>query len=253
MRERALDTNSRQIPDPDRYAASATFDAARRLHPRLTDPDWFHLRSIKQQVAEFASEYVSQPSVVIDYGCGAKPYRRLFPEQCRYIGVDVLANPLADVVCSADDPVPIDDGAADVVISTQVLHLVKDFDFYLSECHRLLKSNGVLLVTTHGTYPWDRATSVDYFRFTSGGLTHALERNGFAPVSVTPLVGTPSAALNLRQKLMSSWLSARGLGGVASAFNVMMNVRLLIEDRLSPEYAASLAPIALSAVGRARS
>jgi SAM-dependent methyltransferase len=244
---------SREIRDPERYTASSAFDAARRIHPRLTDPDWIQLRSLKQQVERFASKHIRDTSVVIDYGCGAKPYRRIFPARCRYIGVDVVTNPRADIVCSADEQVPLRDGAADFIVSTQVLHLVKDFDFYLGECHRLLKPGGRLFVTTHGTYAWDRATSIDFFRFTISGLTHALERNGFGRVAVTPLVATPSAALNLRQKLISSWLSSRGLSGVAAAFNVVMNLRLALEDRFSPEYAASLAPIALAAVARSRS
>jgi SAM-dependent methyltransferase len=57
---------------------------------------------------------------VLDVGCGVKPYAPFFdPYAESYVGVDI-GNPAADLEGTAE-ALPVEDGAFDLVLSTQVL------------------------------------------------------------------------------------------------------------------------------------
>lgn len=62
----------------------------------------------------------------------------------------------------------IPDGTYDCVILTQVLQFIDDVEAAVSECHRILKSNGVLLATLPSLSRIDPVAGVndDYWRFT---------------------------------------------------------------------------------------
>ena len=135
------------------------------------------------------------PITILDYGCGASPYRSLFPnsiyKRADYLqgGVDRL-----DYVLSEDSRVQESDNAFDFILSTQVLEHVGAPAIYLGECFRLLKPGGTLYITTHGTYP-DHACPYDFYRWTTDGLTRDLVAAGFAVCRAEKLTTGPRAAL----------------------------------------------------------
>jgi SAM-dependent methyltransferase len=114
---------------------------------------------------------------VLDYGCGVMPYRRLFAHCNSYIGADIGSNPNADMVYEPEGTLPLGDGSKDVVLSTQVLEHVRDPQSYLSECRRVLKPDGRLLLSTHGFYMWHGPG--DWRRWTHEGLIYEVESAGF--------------------------------------------------------------------------
>ena len=230
------------------YAQS--FEGPRRIKPRLWNADYVLLRGLADNVRRFASTHGSAGVTVVDFGCGAKPYRPLFPDGCCYIGVDTGGNPHADVQVNAEGKTLLPDGTADLLLSTQVIYLILDYERYLRECRRLLKPNGCMLLTTHGTWTYHPASGGDYYRFTQDGLRHVLRKHGFEVVSIDPVVGTLGTGLHLRQLVFNSWLKRVHLGWLAAVYNVVCNLRIMLEDGISPRGTRMAAPVILCAIAR---
>lgn len=80
----------------------------------------------------------------------------------RYIGVDIQAGPGVDVICDAESLLAVfGPESFELVISTELLEHVRDWRRVVSVMKKLLKSEGLLLITTrskgfpyHG-YPYD--------------------------------------------------------------------------------------------------
>lgn len=234
---------------PNEYGR--TFETARRIHPRIWDADYCLLRGLADVIAEFASEHVRSGMKVIDFGCGGKPYRSIFPENCEYIGVDTHSNPHADVHIEPGQVVPLPDAVTDRIISTQVVYLIPEYKFYLQECRRLLRPEGKLFITSHGTWTYHPASGGDYYRFTQDGLRHILKEAGFEVEIMSPIVGTLGTGLHLRQLVFNAWLRKIPLGGgIAKLLNIFTNARILIEDKFSPWGTRMSSPVILAAIAR---
>ncbi len=129
--------------------------------------------------------------VLLDYGCGGQPYRELFAGKVtRYIGADVAEadNTTIDLKIEPNRSIPLPAASVDTILSNQTLEHVPDADFYLAECERLLRRDGVLILTApmqwrHHEVPYD------YFRFTKYGLIELLSRHGFEVRNMTPCGG----------------------------------------------------------------
>lgn len=138
---------------------------------------------------------------LVDLGCGSMPYRSLFSECVEsYMGVDLNENEDADLFFEADFSAPLKSAAADVVLSTQVLEHVTDVDKYLQECARLLKRNGLLILSTHGVYNWHPAP-IDLRRWTWQGLEYELGEAGLECVEMIPVGGPLAIAANMVARL----------------------------------------------------
>ncbi|MEZ4688896.1 MAG: class I SAM-dependent methyltransferase [Ignavibacteria bacterium] len=111
-------------------------------------------------------------------------YSSLFKES--YTGIDVGENAHADVIIDPDGRIPFQDGEFDVVLSSQVLEHVEDSDNYLSECRRVLKPGGLLILSTHGTWQF-HSHPVDIQRWTSMGLKRLITKAGFNLTGFVPL------------------------------------------------------------------
>lgn len=229
-----------------------SFENARRLKPRIYDVDYCLLRGLADSVKGFVSQHVVQGSRVIDFGCGAKPYRALFPEDCDYIGIDTCSSPFADLVIEPGSVVPLADQSADCILSTQVFYLIPEYGDYLRECRRMLKPDGRMLVTTHGTWTYHPASGGDYYRFTQDGLRYALGRAGFEIEDIRPIVGTLGTGLHLRQLIFDSWLRRIPVmgGGIAAVNNCITNIRILFEDRIQPIGSKMSSPVIFAVVAR---
>lgn len=120
--------------------------------------------------------------VLLDFGCGGQPYRRVFePFINRYIGADVAAasGVALDVALTPGAPVPLPDASVDTILSTQVLEHVFDFQAYLDDCVRMLRPRGRLIISV--PMHWrHHEVPCDYWRFTKFGLIKSLEQAGFS-------------------------------------------------------------------------
>ena len=221
-----------------------TFESVRRLSPRIYDSDYCLLRGLKDAVKGFADKYVSPNMTIIDFGCGAKPYRALFPARVEYIGVDAVILP--------GQSVPLASASADVIISTQVVYLISDYKPYLSECLRLLRDDGRILITSHGTWTYHPASGGDYYRFTQDGMRHILNEAGFEIEHMFPIVGTLGTGLHLRQLILNAWLRKIPAMGktFASLLNIFINSRIIIEDSFCPLGTRMSSPVIFVAIAR---
>ncbi len=119
---------------------------------------------------------------IYDIGCGNKPFSKELEELgCRCIGVDIADgfydSRKIDVIGSAYS-VPVDNCSADAVLSIQVIeHLERPGDALL-EAHRLLKPNGMMIVSFPFLYPIHAAPE-DYMRYTHYYLSSAAKKHGF--------------------------------------------------------------------------
>ena len=175
-----------------------------RLVPAEADPPAPHLVSFVRALGE--------PAVALDLGCGDG---RLTAElgASELVAADVSAValerarkrvPAARVVqLELDEPLPLDDGAFDLVLCAETLEHVRDVQLMLSEARRVLRPGGRLAVTTpaHG-----RGTGIDiavrgferrfdplspHLRFfTARSLATLLDDLGFDPGTIRTDGGT---------------------------------------------------------------
>ncbi len=127
------------------------------------------------------------------------PYRPLFESHvAEYLGCDLRGNDLADRILDESGRAPLGDGAADIVLSSQVLEHVPQPQDYLAECRRLLRNGGLLILSTHGIWRY-HPDPCDFWRWTSAGLRKTVEEAGFTVLRVRGVLGPASIALQLWQ------------------------------------------------------
>jgi SAM-dependent methyltransferase len=181
------------------YAAGEQL-ARSRLYPPFTSNRRYSLTMLRLTLAAIAERWVPPAAAtLVDLGCGAMPYRPLFaPRVRRYLGVDLPRNPWADLHTSPDGGVPLADGSADVVLSSQVLEHVESPAAYLAECRRILRPGGRLMLSTHGYWLY-HPDPTDYWRWTGSGLARQVRLAGFEVLHLEGIMGLGAAALQLLQ------------------------------------------------------
>jgi SAM-dependent methyltransferase len=173
--------------------------------------------------------------VVVDMGCGDMPYRPFFEKSgARYIGCDI--DPEAPVEITPGRPVPVDDGSARIVTSFQVLEHVWDLDWYLGECRRMLRPEGWLLLSTHGTWLY-HPHPTDFRRWTRDGLVKEIESHGFVVERISGVMGplawtTQFRLLGYREVLRRIPVLRTVILPILIA---LMNVRMELEDAITPD------------------
>jgi SAM-dependent methyltransferase len=135
-----------------------------------------------------------------------------------------------DFPFTSDSRLPPEAGDYDFVLSSQVLEHVLDPAVYLSECFRVLKPGGKLLVTTHGTF-WDHACPHDYWRWTAYGLRQAVENAGFGVLAANKITTGSRAALYLLEQKLDLRILDPGLYGRVLTYFVRLVCRLGSERR----------------------
>ena len=126
---------------------------------------------------------------VLDVGCGVKPYAPFFAGAAAYVGVDVAANPAADMEGTVEQ-LPVEDASYDVVLCTQVLEHVDDPARAVRELRRVTAPGGRVLASTHGVQVY-HPNPQDLWRWTHAGLERLFRDNAdWEDVTVTPAAGT---------------------------------------------------------------
>lgn len=211
----------------------------RRLAPRLWNSDYASLIGLKK-VLQWAIDKYTKPSgtdVLLDYGCGDVPYRSMFEDRVgKYIACDLYGNPDADLHYELDSIIPTDDDSADIVLSVQVLEHVRHVNTYLDEANRVLKSDGLLLLSTHGWWTYHPFPH-DYWRWTSEGLRTTLAEHGFEVVEHRWILGMLAYSSQLRVQTLKGILYERGgiigkfLFGILSS---CYQVGMVLMDKVTP-------------------
>ncbi len=174
---------------------------------------------------------------ILDYGCGSKPYKYIFNSYInKYIGVDVGDNQFADYIILPGDKLSFQDDEFDIVLSSQVLEHVQETDSYLRECFRVLKPNGLLFLSTHGTWQY-HAAPYDYYRWTSVGLKYQLQKNSFEILEFIPILGQLAVTSQLRLSFLNSFAEMIGIGGkiLLAPISILYQLKMRLEDFLTPQ------------------
>lgn len=137
---------------------------------------------------------------LLDFGCGRKPYRRLFAVQ-EYMGLDIdhhghdHRGEAIDVYYHGTT-LPFADGHFDAVFSSEVFEHVFNLKDMLRELHRVTRSGGLLLFTC--PFAWgEHEAPFDYARYTSFGIRDVVQQAGFEIVSAEKTGGSIAAVFQL--------------------------------------------------------
>jgi SAM-dependent methyltransferase len=209
----------------------------RRVSPGLWHTDYLQLAPLAKLLTAQASA-LPKGAVIVDLGCGDMPYAGLM----RGLGLDYRPADIdADAVAKgklpigADGRVPLPDGAADAVMSVQVLEHVPDLDAYCAEIRRLLKPDGTVLLSTHGSWFYHPHPE-DHRRWTRTGLALDLQTRGIVVEEMHSICGPLATTTMIRLTAFAFVLKKLPVLGplVAGALSVVMNLRGLLEDAVTP-------------------
>jgi SAM-dependent methyltransferase len=143
------------------------------------NPFYFARRAIYKNIKLY-SENIN--GITLDIGCGSKPYAKLFNTE-KYIGIDIEVSGHNHKDSPVDIfydgiTIPFKDNYFDSIVCFEVLEHVFNPEGFLKEANRVLKPGGSAVFTV--PFLWDEHEQpYDYARYTSFGLRHLFEKNGF--------------------------------------------------------------------------
>ena len=156
--------------------------ANEQFNPRFIglfiNPFYFARKGLYQNVSELIPNLKGK---LLDIGCGSKPYQSLCKVD-EYIGLEIddegnRNHNYADVFYDGKT-IPFENNAFDSILSNQVFEHVFNPNYFLKEVNRVTKIEGVFLMTV--PFVWDEHEQpYDYARYSSFGLKHILNENGF--------------------------------------------------------------------------
>jgi SAM-dependent methyltransferase len=216
-------------PPPHRQTLAAR-DRGDRLNVRRYSRTYAVLAGLRAAIERIVERDLPEfrSLTLVDYGCGNMPYRPLFEARgVKYMGADLPGNEMAEALITPDGRVDLPDGRCEIVLSTQVLEHVLAPHAYLTECGRLLRPGGRVIISTHGYWRY-HPDPTDFWRWTGDGLRRQIEQAGLRIVRVEGVVGLAGAGLQLFQDALYPrlWTTAR------APFALVMQALVRLFDRL---------------------
>jgi SAM-dependent methyltransferase len=142
------------------------------------NPFYFARKGLYQNISSLIKNI---DGIVLDIGCGQKPYESLC-NAIEYIGLELdtpenRLNKKADFFYNGE-AMPFNDSSFDCLIANQVFEHVFNPHIFLKEMNRVVKIEGKLLLSV--PFVWDEHEQpYDYARYSSFGLKHILNEHGF--------------------------------------------------------------------------
>lgn len=118
----------------------------------------------RRNLNAFLEKYATERKV-LDIGAGGSSYGRFFPNR---LTIDIDPKRKPDIVADAHS-LPFKDKEFEFVLCTEVLEHLKNPTKAINEIKRVLKNDGILILTTRFVYPIHDSPR-DYWRFTKYGL-----------------------------------------------------------------------------------
>lgn len=149
------------------------------FNPDITFPGYFVRHRLLEGITNHAT---SLGGIMLDFGCGSKPYQSLFKVD-KYVGLDYDGeghsheNEQIDYYYDGKK-IPFEDNTFDSVFTTEVFEHVFNLPEILPEIRRVMKKDALILITCPFAIA-EHETPVDFARYSSFGLKHLMETNGF--------------------------------------------------------------------------
>ncbi len=150
------------------------------FNPTLRNPLYFIRKGLYLKIKQYSSSLSGR---LLDFGCGAKPYKSLFTNVSDYVGVDYdstgHSHSNEEIEFFYDGhTLPFKDQEFDSMFTSEVFEHIFNLPEILSELNRVLKPGGKLLLTC--PFVWEEhEVPVDYARYTHFALEDLLQKNGF--------------------------------------------------------------------------
>ena len=122
----------------------------------------------RKNIRAFVKGY-AHSGKTLDIGCGESEYSEYFPNR---IGIDIKASH-TNRIADAHDLHMFKDEEFDGILCTEVLEHLHTPQKAIKEMYRVLKKEGLLILTTRFIFPLHDIPA-DYYRFTKYGLEHLL-------------------------------------------------------------------------------
>jgi SAM-dependent methyltransferase len=191
--------------------------------------------SVLQHLCPWLDE---RSGTLLEVGCGAQPYRHLVPATCRYTGLDWeqaeehFNYRLPDTVYYDGERFPFADGSFDNLFHTEVLEHLYHPGQFLSECHRVLKPTGKMLLTVPFQARYHYIPH-DFFRYTPAALERMLKEAGFSNVEIRPRGSDITVAAYKNVSILYRWLRSGLIGMTAGILLSPIFLPILIVGWLS--------------------
>lgn len=146
----------------------------------VVNPFYFSRKNLRSCLFHFCTKLNGR---LLDFGCGSKPYKKIFENANEYIGVDVENeghnHETEDIDFYYDGmTLPFKAAEFDSILCSEVLEHVPDIDLTLRELNRVLVPGGKILITVPFVWP-EHELPYDFRRYTVNGLSLILEKYGF--------------------------------------------------------------------------
>ncbi len=155
------------------------------FNPPLRSSLYYIRKLLLQKIVQYSSLLQGK---LLDFGCGAKPYKSLFTNVSEYVGVDYSseghshANEHIEFFYDGKT-LPFDDGSFGSIFSSEVFEHIFNLEEIIPELHRVLQLNGKILITCPFVMT-EHEVPIDYARYTQFALKHLFEKNGFKIIKI---------------------------------------------------------------------
>lgn len=219
-----------------------------RRKPTPFMPTYLIRKPLATAVRDASALVINHNTVVVDIGCGQKPYFPFVGTHASYFGFDLTSNFPVDGL-ALGDRLPLPSECADVVFCFQVLEHVPNPATVVSEANRVLHPGGHLIVSVPCTYIY-HPTPGDFWRWMPAGFQMFLEQLGFNVMKLWPNGGMFAAIaipLLLQMAIVARRLERKStlLFPIAKLIDgVIWSANLVIEriERLIPRYSQPFTP-----------
>jgi SAM-dependent methyltransferase len=98
----------------------------------------------------------SRPSVLLDFGCGTTFLKKKLVHNIDYFGCDIAETLVESdrIKKIIDEKIPFPDNAFDILYAGEVIEHLVDTDAFMVEVRRVLKKDGLLIITTPNLGCW---------------------------------------------------------------------------------------------------
>ncbi len=206
---------------------------------------WFALK--RQLIINFITSLVPQGSTILEIGSGGG----LLSAELQKIGFKIISTDVEPssarytremgisrvFISDCGEGIPLQDASVDLIFMTDVLEHIEDDNRVLSECFRVLKSGGYILITVPAYQclysSWDRWNH-HYRRYNKKAICSLAQRNNLSIIKITfwNIPGVPFAILRKFLDIFNPNRSYEGFPRVPKILDKVLRLIISVENYL---------------------